>query len=78
MATGFFILKLFKGLKTLPHFNPELSIETTPKMILEFRQNIENADGVLICTPEYIFSFPSGLKMLLNGVFLQLFFPTNR
>src|SRR5215510_13930774 len=55
-------LKICKSLKTLPHFDPELSIHNTPKEILEFRENIENADGVLICTPEYVFSIPSGLK----------------
>ena len=57
-----FSLKVFNDLKTLPHFDPELSIENTPDVILEFRNNIKNADGILICTPEYIFSIPSGLK----------------
>jgi chromate reductase, NAD(P)H dehydrogenase (quinone) len=26
------------------------------------RNPIQNADGVIICTPEYVFSIPSGLK----------------
>lgn len=62
LTKGFFNLIVFNELKTLPHFNPELSVENTPKAILAFRQNIENADGILICTPEYVFSIPSGLK----------------
>jgi|SRR6185369_11858417 len=57
-----FDLTIFDGLHELPHFNPELSIGETPKIISEFRKSIENADGVLICTPEYVFSIPSGLK----------------
>jgi len=57
-----FNLTVFNDLKTLPHFNPELSVANTPKIISDFRHNIEMADGVLICTPEYIFSIPSGLK----------------
>lgn len=57
-----FNLTIFNDLKTLPHFDPELSIDNTPKIILDFRDNIKNADGILICTPEYIFSIPSGLK----------------
>jgi len=58
----FFNLAIFNGLKTLPHFDPELSINNTPTIISDFRDNINNADGVLICTPEYVFSIPSGLK----------------
>jgi chromate reductase len=62
LTKDFFSLTVFNDLKMLPHFDPELSIDNTPKTILNFRQNIETADGVLICTPEYVFSIPSGLK----------------
>lgn len=57
-----FTLTIFEDLKTLPHFDPELSADNPPKEILEFRQSIELADGIIICTPEYVFSIPSGLK----------------
>jgi chromate reductase, NAD(P)H dehydrogenase (quinone) len=57
-----FNVTVFSGLKTLPHFDPELSINNTPKIILELRDNIQQADGIIICTPEYVFSIPSGLK----------------
>jgi chromate reductase len=57
-----FNLTLFDQLKTLPHFDPESSTNNPPKEIIELRNQIENADGILICTPEYIFSIPSGLK----------------
>lgn len=33
-----------------------------PEAALDFRQNIETAGGMVICTPEYIFSIPIGLK----------------
>lgn len=62
LTKDFFNVKVFNKLKTLPHFDPELSIEKTPKVIVDFRQEIEKADGILICTPEYVFSIPSGLK----------------
>ncbi|MBT2619901.1 NADPH-dependent FMN reductase [Chryseobacterium sp. ISL-6] len=62
LTKDFFNLKVFNALKALPHFDPELSIDKTPKAILDFRQEIETADGILICTPEYVFSIPSGLK----------------
>ena len=57
-----FNLTIFNDLKTLPHFDPELSSNNPPKQIIELRKNIHQADGIIICTPEYIFSIPSGLK----------------
>lgn len=57
-----FDVTLFNGLKTLPHFDPKQSGEDPPVPVKQFRSNIEAADGVIICTPEYIFSIPSGLK----------------
>ena len=57
-----FDLIIFNDLKTLPHFDPELSADHPPVPIVEFRQAIEKADGIIICTPEYVFSIPSGLK----------------
>jgi len=57
-----FDLHIFNDLKTLPHFDPELSIANTPPPIIDFRNKIASADGILICTPEYVFSIPSGLK----------------
>lgn len=57
-----FNLTVFKDLKMLPHFDPELSADNPPKLIIDFRQSIEKSDGVIICTPEYVFSIPSGLK----------------
>jgi chromate reductase len=57
-----FNLKIFNSLKGLPHFDPEQSIENPPASIIEFRNYIAESDGVIICTPEYVFSIPSGLK----------------
>jgi len=61
-TTKWFNVEVYNKLKTLPHFDPELSINNTPDIILDFRNRISKADGVLICTPEYVFSIPSGLK----------------
>jgi chromate reductase, NAD(P)H dehydrogenase (quinone) len=65
LTKDFFSLTIFKDLKTLPHFDPELSVNNPPAEIIKFRENIKNADGIIICTPEYVFSIPSGLK---NGI----------
>ena len=57
-----FSVTVFNDLKTLPHFDPELSTDNPPAAIIDFRNNIEKADGIIFCTPEYVFSIPSGLK----------------
>lgn len=57
-----FNFTIFDSLAALPHFDPELSLENTPQEVLNFREAILKADGILISTPEYIFSIPSGLK----------------
>ena len=62
LTKDFFSLTIFNDLKKLPHFDPELSVDNTPKIILDFRHSIETADGIIICTPEYVFSIPGGLK----------------
>ncbi|MBD2701746.1 NAD(P)H-dependent oxidoreductase [Spirosoma sp. BT702] len=53
---------IFDRLSELPPFNPEQSVSNVPESITQFRAAIQDADGLLICTPEYIFSMPSGLK----------------
>jgi NAD(P)H-dependent FMN reductase len=59
-------LTLYKPLKELPPFDPELSLQNTPGSILELRESIEAADGIIVCSPEYVFSIPSGLKNLIE------------
>jgi chromate reductase, NAD(P)H dehydrogenase (quinone) len=55
-------LTIFDGLRDLPHFRPELTMENVPKQVLSFRELVSNADGIIICTPEYVMGIPSGLK----------------
>ncbi|WP_018344189.1 NADPH-dependent FMN reductase [Cytophaga aurantiaca] len=61
-----FSLEIFDALVTLPHFDPALTDNNTPKEITAIRNAISHADGIIICTPEYIFSMPSGLKNLIE------------
>lgn len=63
---GAFEIIVWPSLKTLPHFDPELAVGEVPAEVVALRRAIEEADGVLICTPEYIFSIPSGLKNVLE------------
>ena len=58
----YFHVNIFSELKSLPHFDPQLSDNNPPAEIIRFRKLVEDAKGVIIVTPEYIFSIPSGLK----------------
>jgi chromate reductase len=62
LTSDYFHLTIFNDLKTLPHFDPDHTSLHVPNAILNFRAQIEKADGLLLCTPEYVFSIPSGLK----------------
>lgn len=57
-----FEVHIYDELILLPHFQTELTSENTPEVVLAFRKAVQEADGVIICTPEYVFSLPSGLK----------------
>jgi chromate reductase, NAD(P)H dehydrogenase (quinone) len=51
----------------LPFFNPDLeNRKQLATSVARFRESIDAADGVLICTPEYVFSLPGILKNALE------------
>ena len=57
---------IYNKLKELPAFDPELSTDHPPAEVVELRQLIEHTDGIIISSPEYIFSIPAGLKNLFE------------
>jgi chromate reductase, NAD(P)H dehydrogenase (quinone) len=57
---------IYQGLANLPHFNPDLEAAAPVPEVADFRRRIREADGVLICTPEYVFSIPGTLKNALE------------
>jgi chromate reductase, NAD(P)H dehydrogenase (quinone) len=55
--------KIYQGLRGLPHFDDSPSI---PDAVADFQQQIKEADGIFICTPEYAFGVPGSLKNALD------------
>lgn len=55
-------VEIYNDLASLPHFNPDLDKDEAPEIIEGLRSKIKNAGGVIICTPEYVFSLPGALK----------------
>ncbi|MBE9462921.1 NADPH-dependent FMN reductase [Dyadobacter subterraneus] len=56
--------QIYEGLDTFPHFNP--GIDEDNEKVAHFREKVKNADGVIICTPEYAFGVPGVLKNALD------------
>lgn len=53
----------YNGTGQLPHFN---DMDEVPAVVVAFRKLIADADGVLICTPEYAYGIPGTLKNALD------------
>jgi len=61
-----FDMQIIKDLHRYPHFETKFAFQNIPDEILQIREQMNSADGILFCTPEYIFSIPSGLKNILE------------
>lgn len=59
-------IKLVEGLADIPHFNPDLDNENPPENVKNFRRQLKQADGILICTPEYAMGVPGTLKNAID------------
>lgn len=66
MASETFTVNIFERLSDLPHFNPDLDNENVPKQVTDFRRQLREADGILICTPEYAIGVPGTLKNAID------------
>lgn len=66
LTKDIFDITIFEGLTELPHFNPDLDNENPPAQVLAFRQSLNTADGILICTPEYAMGVPGTLKNAID------------
>ncbi|MEO6314812.1 MAG: NAD(P)H-dependent oxidoreductase [Chitinophagaceae bacterium] len=53
----------YKGIAALPHFD---DADPVPIPVAVFRKHLQEADAVLICTPEYAFGVPGSLKNALD------------
>lgn len=59
-------IRIYNELAVLPHYNPDLDTDNPPASVTYLRQLIREADGVLICTPEYAMGVPGTLKNALD------------
>ena len=50
----------------IPHFDADVEAEGDPEPVTRFKQSIDQADAILIATPEYQHSIPGVLKNALD------------
>jgi chromate reductase, NAD(P)H dehydrogenase (quinone) len=54
---------IYKGLSALPHFDDAAEVPITVGV---WRKHLQDADAVLICSPEYAFGVPGSLKNAID------------
>ena len=59
-------VSIFSGIARLPHFDPGISEDAVPVEVAGFRQALREADGVIICAPEYAHGVPGSLKNAID------------
>ena len=58
-------VEIYENMGELPHFNPDLE-SALPPLIADLRARVAAADGIVICTPEYVHGLPGSFKNLLD------------
>ena len=66
LATDRFEVTIYRGLMELPQFNPDNDNEKAGEHVADLRRQLCEADGVLICTPEYAMGVPGSLKNAID------------
>ncbi len=57
---------IYNGLREITPSDPGLDNDTPPASVADLRKQLSEADGIIICTPEYAFGVPGALKNALD------------
>ena len=57
---------IYDELALIPPFDPGLDNEDAAQPVVRLRSLLNEADGIIICTPEYAFGVPGQLKNMLD------------
>jgi chromate reductase len=68
-------ITVFNGIANLPQFNPDNDRDNISPEVADFRQQLNNADGIIICTPEYAHGVPGALKNAIDWTISSSEFP---
>lgn len=59
-------ISLYRELAKLPHFNPDVESVSVPPIVEALRGQVQAADALLICCPEYAHGVPGSFKNALD------------
>jgi NAD(P)H-dependent FMN reductase len=68
-------ITIFDSIANLPQFNPDDDGYNVAIEVDDFRQQLNNADGIIICTPEYAHGVPGALKNAIDWTISSSQFP---
>ena len=68
-------ITIYDTIANLPQFNPDNDGENVAYEVADFRQQVNNADGIIICTPEYAHGVPGTLKNAIDWTISSSQFP---
>ena len=74
LAPAEMAIEIYADLGRLPHFNPDLE-SNPPDLIVELRELVGRADGLLISCPEYARGIPGSFKNALDWLVGSTTFP---
>jgi NAD(P)H-dependent FMN reductase len=63
-----YTLEIIDNLRDFPLFRPEDLENDLPNILKRFKRELEDADAVIICTPEYTHNIPAVLKNALEWI----------
>jgi chromate reductase len=66
---------IFDGIANLPQFNPDDDGENVADEVAGFRQQLNNAEGIIICTAQYAHGVPGTLKNVIDWTISTSQFP---
>ena len=69
------IIDSYDGLAGLPHFNPDLDVDSPPAAVSMWRGEVAISDGLIISSPEYARGVPGALKDALDWLVSSDVFP---
>lgn len=68
LAPADIAVTVYDGLGALPHFNPDIESDPSIEAVARYRAALNEADGILISSPEYAHGIPGVMKNALDWV----------
>jgi chromate reductase, NAD(P)H dehydrogenase (quinone) len=61
-------IEIYEGIGNLPYFNPEIDDNRELISVQDWRSQLQQADAIIFCTPEYAHGVPGVLKNALDWI----------